>query len=60
RDNIMWRGVEMTDEWTESFVDEIIYGEVGVGLTENPDYRRRKDNVPHGTESDHQCTDHRL
>ena len=32
---------------------KIIDGEVGEGLTEGLDYRRRKDNISERTESDH-------
>jgi len=39
----------MINERTESFMDKIIDGKVGEGLTEGLDYRCSKDNISQGT-----------
>jgi len=39
----------MINERAESFVDKIIDGDVGEGLTEGLDYGRSKDNISQGT-----------
>ncbi len=60
RDYAVRQGSEMVNKCAIPFVDQVIDVEIRIGSTKGLNDRRSKDDIPYGTEPDHQCASHRL